>query len=284
MSRVSSFATKVGASAAIAALLWGSSARADAPAVTYTITNLDGFPDRVFVAWPRTCGSTGDPLGAVSLKLNPDWATRQHEVDYEVLKQGAVHQVATYCLATTRIYALRATEFPRATRVATADDVSLGKKPGETLDILPALDAVELTKRIAFFGDTGRNVVASIRFDRLLQLAPVGSPPIPAKVAHFDLRLEADYAATPPTFTAFSGDTKITFDPPAGDAGPDAGSTANDAGAVDAGPIAAPSPPAPAPAPAPATDGGTRWVYAAAIGGLIAGGLIAQYRKKKDAK
>lgn len=282
MSRVSSFRAKVGASAAVAALLWGSSARADAPAITFAITNLDMFPDRVFVAWPRTCGSTGDPLGAVSLKLNPDWATRQHEVDYEVLKQGAVHQVTTYCLATMRIYALRATEFPRSTRVATADDASLGKKPGETLDILPALDTIELTKRIAFFGDTGRNAVASIRFDRLLHLAPAGAPPIPAKTAHFDLRLEANYAATPPTFTVFSGDTKITFDPPAGDAGSDAGSTANDAGAVDAGPIAAPSP-SPSPS-APATDGGTRWVYAAAIGGLIAGGLIAQYRKKKDAK
>jgi len=35
-------------------------ARADtrATAYTYEIENLDAYPDRIFVAWPRTCGST----------------------------------------------------------------------------------------------------------------------------------------------------------------------------------------------------------------------------------
>lgn len=273
MNRVS---RALASSAAIAALLWGGSARADGPALTYTITNLDAFPDRVFVAWPRTCGSTGDPLGAVSLQLNPDWAARQHEVDYEILKQGAVHQVTSYCLATARIYALRATEFPRSTRVATVDDVSLGKKPGEILDILPALDAIELPKRVAFFGDTGRHGIASMRFDTLLQRAP--TLPTAAAAAHFDLRLEANYTATPPSFTAFAGLVKLTFDPPAPDAGLAAGPIPDDAGSADAGSMSAPSP------PAPTKDGGTRWVYAAAIVGLLAGGLIAHFRKKKDAK
>jgi hypothetical protein len=37
---------------------------------------------------------------------------------------------------------------------------------------------------------------------------------------------------------------------------------------------------APAPA-APAADFGTRWVFAAAVAGLLAGGVIAHYRKKR---
>jgi hypothetical protein len=50
-----------------------------------------------------------------------------------------------------------------------------------------------------------------------------------------------------------------------------------DAGAqVDAGVVSA--------APAPAPDRGTRWVYAAAIGGLVAGGIIAHFRKKRASK
>ena len=93
--------------------------------------HVDAYPDKVFVAWPRTCGSTGDPLGAVSLQLNPDWVSRLHEVDYEVLGPGK-HQVSPYCALTTRVFALSSASFPRASRTATADDTALGTRPGDT--------------------------------------------------------------------------------------------------------------------------------------------------------
>ena len=127
--------------------------RADAKAIDYTyeIENLEAHPEKVFVAWPRTCGSTGDPLGTVSLQLNPDWVSRLHEVDYEVLGKGK-HQVLPYCAPTTRFFALPSAAFPQASRAATVDDSALGKKPGESYLVLPALDEIELPKRIAFFG------------------------------------------------------------------------------------------------------------------------------------
>ena len=263
--------------AGLAAVLGASSARADVPLHTYAIENVDAFPDKVFVAWPRTCGSTGDPLGAVSLQLNPD---------YEVIRQGAAHQVMPYCLATMRIFALSAAAFPRGNRPASGDDGSLGKKAGETVDLLPALDAIELPKRVAFFADDSRKVASPFRFD-----APVAGydagPAVPRGV-HRAFVIEGAFDASPPSFTLVTKHVKLTFDKPtpdvdlspagasaklvAGDGGPGQA----DRGRADAGMTAAPAPP-----PEPVRgDGGTRWVYAAAIGGLLAGGLIAHYRKK----
>jgi len=276
----------LGALAGLAAVLGGSSARADVPLHTYSIENVDAFPDKVFVAWPRTCGSTGDPLGAVSLQLNPDWAARQHEVDYEVIRQGAAHQVMPYCLATMRIFALSAAAFPLGNRLASGDDGSLGKKPGETVDLLPALDALELPKRVAFFADDSRKVASPFRFDAPLAGYDAG-PAVPRGV-HRGLVIEGAFDASPPSFTLVTKHVKLTFDKPtpdvdlspadafatplAGDGGPGQ----PDRGRADAGMAAAPAPP-----PEPVRgDGGTRWVYAAAIGGLLAGGLIAHYRKK----
>jgi len=267
-----------GALAAIAVGLFAGRARADGPvAHTYAIQNVDAYPGKVFVAWPRTCGAAGGPLGAVSLQLNPDWAARQHEVDYEVIRQGAVHQVMPYCLATMRIYALPAEAFARASRVATADDVSLGKKAGETFDILPALDALDLQKRPSFFADDPRKVASPFRFDAPL---PGNAPAVPAaaRAVHRDLVIEPSFVASPPSFALVTSHVRVSFDKPT----PDSDVYPSDAGAAtaDAGVVAA----APAPASSPRGDGGTRWVYAAAIGGLVAGGLIARYRKRKDAK
>jgi hypothetical protein len=234
------------AAATAAVLAVAPVARADAGATetTYTIENLDAYPDQVFVAWPRTCGSTGDPLGAVSLQLNPDWVSRLHEMDYEVVEKGKRHQVSSYCLATMRIHALPAAAFPRATRVATADDASLGKKPGETITILPALDAIDLQQRIPFFASDARQASLPFRFD-----GPAG--------AHHDLVIVgSDGGLTLAPAKAL---------PSAADGGADAGLAVT----------AAPTP--------PTQDIGTRWVYAAAIAGLLAGGVIAYYRKKRAA-
>ena len=258
------------ASGAFAAVLWASTARADGNvASTYEIENVEARPDQVIVAWPRTCGSTGEPLGSVSLQLNPDWVGRLHEVDYEVVGKGR-HELSTYCAKTMRLHALPVGAFPKVTRVATADDSSLGKKVGEAMDILPALDAIELPKRVAFFASDPRKVSAAYAFD---EAAPDAGA---VKAVHRVLVVDP----TAPTFAIKAKTVTFTFasGPPVtlpGDVPPP---SASDAGAVDAGPTAVPAP------PAPSKDAGTRWVYAAAIGGLIAGGLIAHYRKKKDAK
>jgi len=248
--------------AAIAVVVGLSSlpARAD---TTYEIENVDAYPDKVFVAWPRTCGSTGDPLGAVSLQLNPDWALRQHEVDYEVIEKGKRHEVLPYCLSTMRIHALPAAEFLRASRVATADDASLGKKPGETFAILPALDAIELPKRIPFFASDPRSRTSPLRFDEM------GRAWRSTKSVHVVLAIDAAFIAQPKRVVyTYDQNAPETVTYPRGDAG---GADADaDAGAVTA---AVPTP--------PSHDMGTRWVYAAAIVGLLAGGLIARYKKKR---
>ncbi|HSO32803.1 MAG TPA: hypothetical protein VLT33_09805 [Labilithrix sp.] len=247
-------------------------ARADAPLdSSYEIENVDAHPEQVFVAWPRSCGSTGEPLGAVSLQLNPDWVARLHEVDYEVLGKGR-HQISSYCAKTMRIHALSASAFARASRAATADDASLGKKAGETMEILPALDAIDLPKRVAFFATDPRRASAAYAFDeaapadagavkavhRVLVAEGVGTPAFALKAKTISYTFEQG----PPLTVSASASTEkpATADGERADAGVAATVTA-----------------------APAKDLGTRWVYAAALGGLIAGGLIAHYRKKKAA-
>ena len=260
----------LGAIAAIAALLWGSGALADGNvASTYEIENIEARPDQVVVAWPRTCGSTGEPLGSVSLQLNPDWVGRLHEVDYEVVGKGR-HEVSSYCAKTMRLHALPIAAFPKVTRLATADDSSLGKKAGEAMDILPALDAIELPKRVAFFTSDPRNGTAAYAFD---EAAPDGGA---VKTVHRVLVVDT----TAPAFAIKAKTVTFTLEsgPPVTLTGDLPPPSAGDAGTPDASLGAAPTP------LAPTTDAGTRWVYAAAIGGLIAGGLIARYRKKKDAK
>lgn len=242
-------------------------------AYTYEIENLDAYPDKVFVAWPRTCGSTGDPLGAVSLQLNPDWVSRLHEVDYEVVEKGKRHEVSPYCLGTMRIHALPAAAFPRASRVATADDSTLGKKPGETYAILPALDEIDLPKRIPFFASDPRRVSLPFRFDEPMTARPTAGP---LTTVHFDLVLGGDLGAEPGAMTLRPTHVKYMYDqgPPETVSYPvDAGATADAGAGAGAAASAAPS--------APPSDLGTRWVYAAALGGLLAGGVIAHYRKKR---
>lgn len=269
-------------------------ARADAKPIDYTyeIENLEAYPDKVFVAWPRTCGSTGDPLGTVSLQLNPDWVTRLHEVDYEVLARGKHHQVLPYCAPTTRLFALPSAAFPQSPRAATADDSALGKKPGESYLVLPALDEIELPKRITFFAGDPRLLSSPFRLD-VVAKAPGGSP---LKAVHDVLAIEGAIGAAATTFAVAPKRAIYTYDDGASEAVPyrdarrpspsragaldlDAGPgtpAAGDASVdADAGVSVAPTP--------PPHDLGTRWVYAAAIGGIVAGGAIAQYRKKRAA-
>jgi hypothetical protein len=233
---------------------------------TYEIENLDAYPQHVFVAWPRTCGSTGDPLGTVSLQLNPDWVSRQHEVDYEVLEKGKRHEISPYCLSSMRIHALPAAAFPRGSRVATVDDSALGKKPGETYATLPALDEIDLPKRIPFFASDPRRVSSPFRFDAPATVLPPAGPP---KAVHHVLAIEGVTAA----FGVQPKRAIYTYD----EGPPQTVSYPVDAGTMDAGATASA-----APTPPP-RDLGTRWVYAAALGGLIAGGIIAHYRKKRAA-
>lgn len=262
---------------------------ADARAIAYTyeVENLDAHPDKVFVAWPRACGAAGDPLGAVSLQLNPDWVARLHDVDYEVLEKGKHHEVLPYCAQTTRIFALPAAAFPRASRVATADDLAIGSRAGETYAVLPALDEIDLPRRIPFFASDPRRGASAFRFD-VVATARAGSP---LRAVHDVLAIQGAVGTGSP-FTVEPKRAVYMYDDGASEtvayaglqrpAPTRTGALDVDAGAnVAAGASADPRPSA-TPSPPP-RDRGTRWVYAAAIGGLVAGGAIAHYRRKRAA-
>jgi hypothetical protein len=215
---------------------------------TYEIENAGAHPEWALVIWPRDCTATGEPLGTVDLALNPDWAARAHDVDYEVLTQGRSYELENACAEAARIYALPASAFPLGAREATADDTGVGQpEAGARFPILPALDAIDRKQRIDFFAKDPRVLRSSFRFAS-------------SKGSHAVLTASA--------FDEKAG--TFTVAPPV-----DAG--AADAGDVDAGVLPAESPPAEAP------DLGTRWVFVAAVGGILAGALIA-YRRKNAKK
>jgi hypothetical protein len=240
---------------------------------SYEVENLDAFADKVFVVWPRSCGSDGDPIGTIDLSLNPQWASRMHEVDYEVLAKGKTHEILRYCAHTMRIYALPAAEFPRASRVATADEWTLGIKKDETLAHLPALDAIDLKKRMVFFEKDARVARAPFKFD-MVGIGPAASP---LKAVHDVIAVEAVEGAAIKvaskraiyTYEDGSSETRAYATP----------ERPSPSGSGDAG--------APAVSTTPATgdaalkDGGTRWVYLAAVAGLIVGGIIAFIQRKR---
>jgi hypothetical protein len=228
--------------------------------------------------WPRACGATGDPLGTIDLTLNPDWASRMHDVDYEVVVRGKKHTLLDQCAKSSRLYALPAGEFARGTRTSTGDDMSIGQmEAGAPFAILPALDAVDLTKRIELFGKDPRVLRTTFRFE-----PTKASRPAALTAVHEVLELSAfdgtSFAVktTRAVYTHADGHVETVTDPGG------ASSTGADA-SVSAAPASSVAPAAPAPvAPGePAKhDLGTRWVVLAAVAGLVVGGVMA-YRKKR---
>ena len=242
-----------------ALLLVAGAARAEPPPLTYSIE--EGMDKaHVYLAWPRNCGADGAPLGKVNLALNPEWVARQHDVDYEVVEQGKRYTVPSYCAATTRIHVLLAKDFPTTPRVAKGDDISIGHKPGETFLVVPAIDAIELGKRPAFFESDPRQTTLALRFD---------APRIPDDTKALHLELALSDPTTLDTKRALY--TQIPGTEPS--AAPSASASAAPSASVALTPAPAAEP--------PAKDGRSRWVYAAAIFGLFAGGFIA-YRQKKQ--
>lgn len=263
--------------AASGLFLLGSSgvARADL-AYSYEIENADAHADKVLVVWPRACGATGEPLGTVDLALNPDWVSRMHDVDYEVVVRGRRHTLLDHCTKSARLYALPAEAFARGTRVATADDMSIGQmEAGAPFAILPALDAVDLQKRIELFGKDARVLRTAFRFE---PTRPSRPPALEAvhEVLEVDAFDATSFAVRTKrvVYTYPGGRIETLTDPASASAPPSASASAS----------AAASSPAPAPAaPEPAKpDLGTRWILLAAVSGLVVGGVMA-YRKKRDA-
>lgn len=259
--------------AASTLLLLGSSgvARADV-AHSYEIENADARADRVLVVWPRACSATGEPLGTVDLKLNPDWSARMHEIDYEVVVRGKKHVLLDHCAKSSRLYALPAAEFARGSRESTVDDTSIGQmEAGAPFAILPALDQVDLAKRIELFGTDARVLRTTFRFE-----PTKASRPAALKAVHEVLEVDAFDATSfavktkRAIYTHADGRVETVTDP--------GGAPAASAPALPA-PSAAPTPAAPASPPKP--DLGTRWVVLAAALGLVVGGVVA-YRKKRD--
>ncbi|MDB4936111.1 MAG: hypothetical protein JWP87_3083 [Labilithrix sp.] len=236
-------------------------------AYSYEIENAGAHADKVLVVWPRTCGAAGDPLGTVDLALNPEWTSRMHEVDYEVVVKGKRHELLEPCAKTTRLYALPAGAFPLGARTSTADDVSLGQpEAGAPFAIVPALDAVDLKKRIDFFEKDPRVLRTPYRFPT--------SAAAKVKAVHDVLSVDA-FDAT--SFAVVPVRAIYTYDDGKTETVPYAGADAS----APTPPAAAPSAPEPAPPP---KDLGTRWVVLAAAGGLVVGGLLAAYRKKREAR
>lgn len=117
---------------------------------SFEIEGLAAHPDVVFVLWPRMCGTAGEPLGEVN--YTDASLKERHEVDYEVLSEGA-HELLRYCAATARVYALSAAKFPTESHVGAEDDWRLGRKVGERYLVVPAIDALTLKARVPFFAN-----------------------------------------------------------------------------------------------------------------------------------
>ena len=257
-----------------------SSARADgdaaappAYAYSYEVENADPTPEHVLVVWPRICSASGEPLGKVDLALNPDWATRMNDVDYEVIVTGKHHELADSCRKTSRLYALAASAFPRGMRSATADDSAIGQHVvGQPFPIVPLLDAVDRKRRIELFEKDPR--VSRTAF----QLDEPSKPSKPLKAMHEVLALGS---FTPTTFVVVQKRVDYTYQDGTSETvtpHPDTAEATADAGAKSS---SAANPGANTPE-SPPLDIGTRWVFLAAVGGLVAGGLIAFYRKKRS--
>ena len=262
-----------GAASALLLLFMSGVARADA-AYSYEVENADARPDVVLVVWPRACGAKGEPLGTVDLALNPDWTSRMHDVDYEVVVRGKKHTLLDPCTKSSRLYALPAAEFARGTRASTADDTSIGQvEAGAPFAILPALDALELPKRIELFGKDPRVLRTAFRFEPMKP-----SRPVTLKAVHEVLAVDAfdgtSFAVkrSRVVYTYMDGRVETVTDA----AGVlDAGAPALSASAVALPAVAA--------EPAAAkSDLGTRWVLLAAVAGLIVGGFLA-YRQRRAA-
>ncbi len=244
-------------------------------AYSYEIENADAHADKVLVVWPRACGAKGEPLGTIDLALNPDWASRMHEVDYEVVVRGRRHALAEPCAKSSRLYALPTDVFARGTRMATADDKPIGQtEAGTPFVILPTLDAIDLGKRIALFEKDARVLRTSFRFD-----PAKASRPAIVKAVHEVLQVDAfdgtSFAVKVKraVYTHEDGGTETVTDLAA-------------ASSVDASVLAAPASSASVPA-APAEpakpDLGTRWVLFAAVAGLVVGGILAARKKRGTA-
>ena len=262
--------------AASALFVLGSSgvARAEV-AYSYEVENADAHADKVLVVWPRACGAKGEPLGTIDLALNPDWTSRMHEVDYEVVVGGKKHTLLEHCTKSSRLYALPADVFARGARESTADDKSIGQMDaGAPFAILPALDALDLGKRIDLFGKDARVLRSTFRFEPTR-----ASRPAALKAVHEVLAVDAFDATTfavktkRAIYTHEDGRIETVADPS------NASSASADASA-SAAPVPSAAPAAPGEPAKP--DLGTRWVLLAAVAGLVVGGVMA-YRKKRDA-
>lgn len=255
-------------------------------AYSYEVENADAASDRVIVLWPRTCQASGSPLGSIDFALNPDWASRMNEVDYEVVVKGKAHRIVEHCVETARLFALPAGDFARSTRPSTADDTAIGQaEAGVPFTILPALDAVDLKKRVELFGSDPRVLKSSFRFE-----APKVHGNVTKLKAVHDVLAVDGFGAT--AFSVIAKSVIYTYEDGSietrsyvGASRPEALREKGDAEAGDAGPgvsLTDGGAGAPADASSPAKqDRGSRFVYIAAIGGLLVGGFIAFLRKKR---
>ena len=154
---------------------------------SYELENLEAFSDRVFVMWPRSCGSSGQPLGTIDLALNPQWEPRMHDIDYEVVSSAKRLDVPRYCAETMRLYALPAARFATASQVVMEDRWTLGVKKGDTITHVPALDAIDLKARMAFLAEDESVARSSRGLDVVLLVRTTVSS---LKAVHDVLRVE----------------------------------------------------------------------------------------------
>ncbi len=260
--------------ATVALLTFSRPARADASvaplAYSYEVENAPPA-GHVLVVWPRACAATGEPLGDVDLTLNPDWASRKNDVDYEVIVKGKTHVLPGSCVKTSRLYALPVDAFPLGSRDATADDVGIGQaEAGAPFAIVPALDAVDRKQRIGLFATDPRVARTELRFDAggragviaVHEVLAVDAVAAGALTVH---RLRVVY-------TYVDGGVETAGMGASADASAEAGASAEADASADAG----------AGAESGKHDIGTRWVFLAAVGGLVAGALLAYSRKKRS--
>lgn len=277
----------------------GAAAGGKSVTYTYELENADAAKDKVLVVWPRVCGSEGEPLGKVDLAQSPDRAGRKNDIDYDVMVKGKRHQLLAVCAPGARFYALPLDAFPPGTRAATGDDAALGQEAGAPLAIVPALDAIDHGKRIAFLTEDPRVLRSSFRFEPITSVRSGATLKAVHDIFVVDIGVTAlSVVGKSAIYTYDDGSIETVAyvgakrrapsrgklgDGTDGDAAASA-SLNTEAGAADASagtgaPLSSSSAP---PGETPSHDPGTRWIILAAAGGLVAGGLLA-YRRRKAA-
>lgn len=152
---------------------------------SYSVENLAEHPELTLVAWPRSCGPDGHPLGDMDLDLNPQLEGRIHDMDYEIVRPEGSYEVGKFCGGRASLYGLDARAFPVKEHVSEEDDWTLSLKKGDKFWASDKLDSMSWIERIPFFEKNEKVRRSKYRFKAIGWV----TDPSPLRKAHDVLRI-----------------------------------------------------------------------------------------------